>query len=373
MRVSNRLSRTGATAAIAALIGLLAGCDGSSTGTGTGAGSAGARSLPSAPTLAREFLRDYATSDGRILRRDQGNDIVSEGQAYGMILAEVAGQPGTARTIWSWTHAHLQRSDRLISFHASSTGAVLDTQPASDADVLTAWALLRYRGTDATALHADGREIANAVLAQETVTTPDGTTLLAAGPWATGSPAALDPSYWMPAVFNALARETDDSQWDTLSASSVQTLRAITHGGRELPPDWARLVGNLASPQRAPNGSAQHLQYGLDAQRLPVWFATACTPSGRSLAADWWSKLRIPSRQPAIALSLDGTVINSARNPLGDVAASASAQAGGHVSTERALLAAAGGQARSYATYYGNAWLALGRALLGHTLGLCGS
>jgi endoglucanase len=372
MRISSRLSRAGATAAIATLggLGLLSGCGG---GSQTGVSPAGAKSLPSALTLARHFLRDYATGDGRVLRRDQGSDIVSEGQAYGMILAEVAGQPGTARTIWSWTHAHLQRSDRLISYHASSTGAVLDTQPASDADVLTAWALLRYRGTDATALHADGREIANAVLAQETVTTPDGTTLLAAGPWATGSPAALDPSYWMPAVFDALGRETADSQWNTLAVNSVQTLRVITRGGRELPPDWARLDGNVASPQRAPNGSAQQIQYGLDAQRLPVWFATACTPSGRSLAAGWWSNVRVPSRQPDIALSLDGAVINSARNPLGDIAASASAQAAGHVSTERALLVAAGDQAKSYSTYYGNAWVALGRALLGHTLGLCGS
>jgi endoglucanase len=372
MTLSSRLSRACALAAIAAIagLGLLIGSEASS---GASARSAGATSLPSPVSLARQFLRDYATNDGRILRRDQGSDIVSEGQAYGMILAEVAGQPATARTIWSWTHAHLQRSDRLMSFHASSSGKVLDTQPASDADVLMAWALLRYRGVDATALHADGREIANAVLAQETVTAPDGTTLLTAGPWATGSPAALDPSYWMPPIFVALARETGDNQWKTLAADSVRTLRAITRDGQELPPDWARLDGNAARPQRAPDGSAPHIQYGLDAQRVPAWFATACTPSARALAADWWSTLRTPSRQPDIALSLDGTVISSLRNPLGYVAASASAQAAGHSSTERSLLGAAGKQAKSYATYYGNAWVALGQALLGHTLGLCRS
>jgi endoglucanase len=290
-----------------------------------------------------------------------------------MILAGVAGRPRTLRTIWSWTRSHLQRPDRLISYHASRTGAVLDTEPASDADVLTAWGLLRYRGVHAAALHTDGREIADAVLAHETVTTPGGATLLAAGPWATGSPAALDPSYWMPAVFGALSRETGDREWNRLAHDSVRALQTITHDGRELPPDWARLDGNVATPERAPNGTARHVQYGLDAQRLPVWFATACTRPAQGLAADWWSKLRVPSHQPVIALSLDGAVINSLRNPLGYVAASASAQAADRPSMEHELLASAVEQSKNDRTYYGDAWIALGRALLGHAVGLCRS
>ena len=38
---------------------------------------------------ADRFLAGYVTGDGRVIRRDQGGDIVSEGQAYGMLIAEV--------------------------------------------------------------------------------------------------------------------------------------------------------------------------------------------------------------------------------------------------------------------------------------------
>ena len=68
----------------------------------------------------------YVTSDGRVIRHDQGGDIVSEGQAYGMLLAEVAERPALVRTIWSWTSAHLGRSDGLFAWHATGTGRVED-------------------------------------------------------------------------------------------------------------------------------------------------------------------------------------------------------------------------------------------------------
>jgi endoglucanase len=196
--------------------------------------------------------------------------------------------------------------------------------------------------------------------------------LLAAGPWATGSPATLDPSYWMPAVFATIGHDTGDSRWNKLAAGSTRMLAVITSGGRELPPDWVRLDRGAVSPEPAPHAGAQRIQYGLDAQRAPVWSATACARRGRALAAAWWGKLRVPTRDPDIALSLGGTVINASRNPLGYVAAAASAGAAGHPAAEHALLFDAVDQSMRFHTYYGDAWVALGRALLGHTVGLCG-
>ena len=52
---------------------------------------------------AAQFIDRYVTSDGRVIRHDQGGDIVSEGQAYGMLIAEIADRPELVRTIWSWT------------------------------------------------------------------------------------------------------------------------------------------------------------------------------------------------------------------------------------------------------------------------------
>ncbi len=137
------------------------------------------------------------------MRLDQGRDTVSEGQAYGMLLAEVAGDYGAFQRIWLWTHRHLQHRDGLFSFHTNARGKVTSRQPASDADLLIAWALLRYSGPKAAVWHRAGRRVAHAILAYELASGPGGMLVLTAGPWATGSPAGstLDPSYWsLPAM-----------------------------------------------------------------------------------------------------------------------------------------------------------------------------
>src|SRR5947199_38809 len=58
---------------------------------------------PATTAAAQRFLERYVTADGRVIRRDQGGDVVSEGQAYGMLIAEVAGRPAVADAVWRWT------------------------------------------------------------------------------------------------------------------------------------------------------------------------------------------------------------------------------------------------------------------------------
>lgn len=321
------------------------------------------------PTAARAFLRRYVTADGRVIRHDQGGDVVSEGQAYGMLLAEIAGDTTKAHAIWNWTRTHLRNADGLISWHATGDGKVLDRQSATDADVLIAYALLRYAGADADAFHQAGRDIAAAVFAHESLTLPDRNPVLAAGPWAV-SDGVVDPSYWMPAVFDGLASMTGDRRWAQAADTAVALVSQLTDAGRRLPPDWARLQGSTLTPTPAPGGTPS-TQYGLDAQRIPVWFATSCSAPARKLAATWWSLLSVGDGKTAIALSLDGQVYNSAKNPLSMVAAAATAEAAGDSASGHGLMASAAAQATQAPTYYGDAWLALGQALLDGKLTSC--
>src|SRR5215469_2792083 len=145
---------------------------------------------------AARFLETYARPDGRVVRLDQGRDTVSEGQAYGMLLAQASGNTAAFRRIWTWTQRHLQLSNYLFAFHANAAGQLISTEPASDADLLIAWALLRYSGPDAAALHGEGRQVADAILANEVSIGQDGIPVLTAGPWATGQTVTVDPSYW---------------------------------------------------------------------------------------------------------------------------------------------------------------------------------
>jgi len=322
-----------------------------------------------AQDAARAFLSAYVDPDGRVVRRDQGGDTVSEGQAYALLLAEAAGDRATFDRVWTWTRSHLQEQNGLFAFRADQIGSILDPQPASDADVLIAWALIRMGGPNAAEYHRAGLQVANAVLAHETVRRGS-TLMLAAGPWATGEPVTLDPSYWAPAAFEQLAAATQDIRWTQLDDATVTLSSELTSGGRLLPPDWARVDKTVPEPTEAPNGSSHFVQYGLDAQRLPVWLATSCNPSARQLAARLDPLLS--ARENALAISPMGQVIDPQTNATPVVGAAAAAQAAGRTARRDSLFAQAIAENRQTPTYYGTAWIALGRTLLTtHLLGGC--
>lgn len=322
---------------------------------------------------ASKFLAAYVRPDGRVARPDQGGDTVSEGQAYGLLLAEAVGDDAAFRRIWAWTSDHLQLANGLFAYHANAAGHVLSRQPASDADVLIAWALVRYDGQGAAAVHRAGRAVASAILAHEVTTGPRGMPVLTAGPWATGRPASLDPSYWSLTALRGLARLTHRDEWNRLASSAVTVTRVLTRNGRLLPPDWAELTSSgVLRPEPAPNGSQPQTEYGPDAQRTVVWFAASCDSRVRALAARWWPVLRASNRARALSLSPHGTVLDGAPAALALVASAAAAQAAGdnHATTD--LLHGAAAVQRAHPTYYGGAWAALGNVLLtSRGLGAC--
>lgn len=314
------------------------------------------------------FLDEYVTADGRVIRRDQGGDIVSEGQAYGMLLAEVVGRASLARTIWSWTSEHLPGKHGLIASRATGDGQVQDSNSAADADVLLSYALLRYAGPDQDTLHADGRRMAGTVLAAES-TTVNGAPVILAGPWAK-SPDRVDPSYWMPSVFRAIAHHTGDQRWTRAADEALRLLDQVTDSGRHLPPDWAELSGGRLHPIASPSGGAP-VQYGLDAQRLPLWLASGCTAAARGLAAQWWQILSSGDSAHDLALSLTGQPISTSSHPLPLLAGAAAAAASGDGAASADLRDQAQQVAAGHPSYYGEAWLALAGALLDGALDPC--
>lgn len=344
--------RLGAAVGCAAMLAFaLAGCGGSGS-TASQRASGG-------------FLATYARADGQVVRTDQGNDTVSEGQAYGMLIAEATGDDGEFLTIWNWTRSHLQLSDGLFAWHANGAGQVIDQQPASDADLLIAWALLRYSGSDEAAVHGAGRKVAAAILADEVTSGPGGVPVLTAGPWATGRPASLDPSYWSLPAMQGIGALTGVPEWQRLLNGAVTMTRSLTGDGRTLPPDWAALTASgTLHPEPAPSGNEPQTQYGPDAQRTVAWFAVSCDPAARMLASNWWPLLRPASRTDALALQPNGTVLSPTPAVLPMVASAAAAKAAGDGTATRRLLQRAAAQQRRSPTYYGGAWDALGQALL---------
>ena len=306
-------------------------------------------------TAARQaaiaFLDRYVDVDGRVVRRDQGGDSVSEGVSYALLLAQVAGDPERESLVWQWAKTRLVRPDGLLSFLAAPDGTVVDPQPATDADLVVAWAL--SRSTDAE-LRADATPLADAVRATTVVRRPPGP-LLAAGPWAVGEPATFNPSYWVLPALRGLGMSE-------LTATVPSALDSLTPGPASLPPDWARLDGERLTPSPDPGGRYPDVRYGLDAQRTTVWLAVDCDPTSVGEAASHAPLL--DDRPEAVSRSQRGEVVDGTPHPLGLVAAAAAAHAGGDTGARDALLDRAQALDQEEPTYYGSAWVALGRALL---------
>ena len=321
-------------AMVLALVTLLAACGSASTAA-PGTGRDG---------VARRFLSRYALPDGRVVRHDQGGDTVSEGQAYGMLIAAAIGDRDRFGRIWRWTKTHLGRPDGLFAWHWAG-GRVVDPQAASDADLEIARALLvaGCRFGDAS-LGRRAVAVGRAVLAHETAQRGR-RLILAAGPWATGSPITVNPSYLDPALLDALGRLTGDRRFGDLVDGTAGAIAAVSH---PLPPDWATVDEQGAVTPSGPPGQRVPATYGFDAPRAIVWSAVADRAAGRRLAARAWPALK--DRVTA--------------EPLAAVAAAAAAAAAGDRGARDRLLAQADRLQAGAPTYYGTAWAALGRLLL---------
>ena len=297
---------------------------------------------------AKSFLRIYMGADGRTVRRDQGGDTVSEGQAYAMLLAVAVGDSGAFRRAWGWARSHLQRPDGLLSWHWQN-GSVLDPQSAADADVIAAWALgLASQRFHTAGYHDAASRIARSVVSKESV---DG--ILVAGPWArTSNPVFVDPSYFTPPAFAAV----DDLK--PLLAGSMRALRALTARAPHLPPDWATLSGSTVRPSSSPDGRSP--RYGYDAVRVPLWMSVSCRPTDRAIAAAMWGFLK---GSHGAVYALDGRPLDKTASTESLVAAAAAARAAGDLQAVPLLLDKAQ-RLDAHSRYYASALLALGRVLL---------
>jgi cellulose synthase (UDP-forming) len=352
-------------------------------------GVLGARGLASHPTLSQKahdateaFFGRYVQPDGRVIRTDQGGDTVSEGQAYAMLLAVALDDKSRFDQVWHWTKDNLQQSDGLLAYHWSN-GRVDSNEPATDADLDAARALVlagkRFQSGDYTSA---GVRIGDAVLQDET-SQVSGLPVLAAGPWARSSTPIVNPSYFSPRAYADLASAHQDSRWDDLAGTSRSIETALAGSG--LPPDWGRVdalvpsngqASAQAQPIAAPSGAAASPSSssgptsGLDAVRLAVRSAESCVPADRRIAAHLWPLYR---RHPGIATyALDGMPVGRQTHAASFVAAAAAAKAAGDDGAAEQLLDRAEQADASQPTYYGAAWVALGRVMLtSSALGSC--
>ncbi|PZF20082.1 glycoside hydrolase [Curtobacterium sp. MCLR17_045] len=328
----------------------------------------GARS----PQQLRSAFLDRYVEGGRVVRTDQGGDTVSEGQAYGLLIAYANDDRARFDAIWEWTKDHLLTGDDLLAWRWTSDEGVADEQSASDADLDAARALvLAGKAWDDDRYTAAGKRIAAAILQHETARTDLGTILLP-GPWADQEPYSYNTSYASPAAFSVLADATGDDRWNALNRGSRAVTAAVLDA-TDLPSDWSQVhADGSVDPMPAAGGDGRVL-YGYDAMRTPLRYAEACSASDRQLAAALAPTL---GRTTPLASQLDlgGTPVTQNTNALAYTARAAAEQAAGSSRAAAADLERADRTAANTPTYYGDAWLAIGSTMLtSDVLGGCAS
>ncbi|AMM20364.1 hypothetical protein AX769_09630 [Frondihabitans sp. PAMC 28766] len=368
--------------AVVAVGGLPSSHSASPAAPGAGSTPTTNSSAPAARTatqIGTAFLADYVqqtgSEKGRVIRRDQGSDTVSEGQGYGLLIAAGTGDQKTFQSIWSWTKKHLQRPDGLMAWDWKG-GKVIDDQPASDADLDIARALvLGGQKFDDAAYTTAGTTLAGHIADDLTVQTPDGRVLLP-GLWAkasggTAGPWSYDPSYASPATFEQLAKATKDPRWQQLLTGSRAVTAKILQS-TALPSDWAQIKAD-GSVVPLPNatGTAGTVMYGYDAGRVALRYSESCAAPDVALAAKIAPALAGKNPLP-MELDLGGTPLNQDQSPLGYVARAAARASDGDSTGATRDLASADKLAQSTPTYYGSAWDALGALQLEtNSLGDC--
>ncbi|MGE2721539.1 glycosyl hydrolase family 8 [Mycolicibacterium celeriflavum] len=342
----------------------------------------GAMREAAARQAGQDFLDRYVEDDGRVVRRDEGGDVVSEGQAYGMLIAAAVSDEDRFRSIWDWTKTQLRRPDGLLSWRWADR-RVADANSATDADLDAARALvLAGRRFGAQELIDDGKRLGADIMRAETAEVGAGAAppadmapqgryivgggrMTVAGNWATAPPHAVNPGYFSPRAEEELFRVSADRRWQEISRTQRTVAWQLT-GVDGLPPDWAAVnPAGHAAPMEPPGGGA--VNFGLDAARLPVRFAESCDPGDRALAASMRDQVAAPGNPPAVR-NLDGSTAGEWQHPLALVSAAAAETAAGEDDAAAERLDQASSLLQRYPTYYGAAWVALGRIMLATTL-----
>ncbi len=190
----------------------------------------------------------FVAPDGRVVDTGQHGISHSEGQGYGLILAQAFGDRETFDRIESWTRAHIaNRQDALMSWKWDPAQAenIPDWHNATDGDLFRAWAHLRASldsgwSTDPSVAAEIARDIVRLCLA------PDprvpGQPLLMPGAEAVHQPGRVlvNPSYYLLRAMRQLGAAYEAPELGHAADHGEALLSELA--GTGFVPDWVAVT-----------------------------------------------------------------------------------------------------------------------------------
>lgn len=268
---------------------------------------------------------------GRVIDHSAGDRTTSEAQAYGLFFSLVAGDRARFELILDWTQHNLARGDLgshlpawLYGKTPGGVPAILDANPASDADLWLAWTLLEAGRIWQDKRYAElGLRLAEQIAEHEVKDVPGlGLMLLPGANGFETRPGVflLNASYLPLQLFAALAVAQPGGPWQRIAANVPHVIQGSAPSGFAL--DWISYragTGFVVEPTRYGKPVASY-----DAIRVYLWAGMLHpgTPGRWHIlqALHGMGEHLKKAAFPASVIEPDGTVSN-AQSPLGFSAA----------------------------------------------------
>ncbi|MEO7424605.1 MAG: glycosyl hydrolase family 8 [Fibrobacteria bacterium] len=186
--------------------------------------------------------------DGLVHRpnSEEPGDAVSEGQAYGMIVALYSGDQATFNRVWDAAETALwSGSGKLYNWRLGADGGVIGSGMATDADQDIALMLLFADSLASKGVwkaHSSPKAATYRQRALEIIgsiwnsAVQDGRYLAPGSGW--GGKAFVNPGYFSPASYRIFAKADPGHDWMGVIDQCYATLFANPGAGKGLLPDW---------------------------------------------------------------------------------------------------------------------------------------
>ncbi|MDS9470020.1 glycosyl hydrolase family 8 [Paracoccus sp. MBLB3053] len=221
----------------------------------------------------QDWTRSFLMPEGRVVDPQQGGISHSEGQAYGLLLAQAFGDESAFRLIEQWTSSHLAiRQDRLLAWKwmpDPQDGTALDWRNATDGDLIRAWALLRATrdsgwGGYETTFRAIAQDIASICLAPDPRAPAERLLVPGAEARRQSDRVLVNPSYFIPRALRELGEAADEPVLVRCADHSETVLAEMAATG--FLADWIDVTANgFEAPQE------HDFRWGYDALRIPLY------------------------------------------------------------------------------------------------------
>ena len=260
----------------------------------TSAGSMGSCLAPQGPSASAKFLvpaynqwKKTFASGGKVIRPENGNDTVSEGIAYGMMIAAIMNDQTLFDSLHSYWTSHATAGS-LMTWCIPAGGGSCSASggSATDADEDAAYALLM-----ADKVWPGGSYGSQAKTMINDVWTSDidgGGTKLPKGGSNYGSPSGniTNASYFAPSMYRAFAAVDSAHDWNGVATAALSAVNGAIAGSNGLIPAWCS--SSCTTP--GTNGAPTDGDYQYDSHRIPMRIGMDYCFNGTAAAKTYTTK-----------------------------------------------------------------------------------